>query len=212
MEPTIQEQRSSDRVVPHHATVKISGLDSAPVTAIVLDESFGGIGVAAPVRIEPGTEIEVELSIEMGGIRSLALVRHAKPLPSGCRLGLEWKARSLSRHIRDLLSADEENLRNNRLLRILPGGITVMWRLFEAERWLHLIVAADRLRQEAAACQCPELRPAIDAFQKQVNEAMDLNDDEQITATVRRAMDVMIRECVRSTSASANQDIRNYDL
>jgi len=198
MDSTIQNKRSNERIASDRGTVKIFGLGEGTLNAAVLDESFGGIGIATPFHIKPGTELDVELSVELGGIRNIALVRHAIALPSGCRIGLEWRASALSRHFRELLSADESNEVNNRLSRILPGGLSVMWKLFEARRWLHLLVAADRLRKEAAACHCYGLGTPVDHFQNIVRESMELSNHDEISDIARDALETLIRECVRA--------------
>jgi hypothetical protein len=190
--------RSSDRVSPSKSTVALHGLRPEPVPAIVIDESFGGIGVAAPFRIEPGREIDIELSVEMGGIRSTALVRYATKLPSGCRLGLEWKAQALSRGLRDLLTTDTSSKENLQLVRILPGGLSVMWKLFESQRWEQLLASADRLRKEAAACRAQSLSEPIDRFQHGIREAMEAEEGVDANSAIENELNTLISKCIET--------------
>ena len=176
----------------------ISGLSSSEeIPAIVLNESFGGLGVAAPVKIEPGREIDVELCVEMGGIRNVAFVRHASSLPSGCRLGLEWKAQAVSRCLRDLLRAEKASKKHHQLVRILPGGLSVMWKLCEAERWEQLIDSADRLRKEGAACQVHELSAPIERFQSKVRNAIETSTANEV---VEDELNRLIKKCIEVIS------------
>lgn len=199
MASTLENQRKTERVPPEQPNLMIFGLGPHPIPAVVLDESFGGLGIAAPVKIEAGAEIDIKMSDGMGGIRTVALVRHAKPLPSGTRVGLEWKAMALSRCLRDLLSAQKTSKKHQSLSRILPGGLSVMWKLFEGGRWEHLIDGADRLRKESAACNVQELSAPIERFQATVRDAMK-DESKDPREAVRLALDGLILKCVQTIS------------
>lgn len=172
MNTTVDNSRTAERVASN-STVMIHGLPTGTVPAIVIDESFGGLGVAAPIQFEAGQAADVELTIDMDGVRNTAIVRHVSALPSGCRLGLEWKAQAVSRCLRDLLKAEKSSQNHQQLVRILPGGLSMMWKLYEAERWPQLLNSADRLRKEAAACSVNELSAPIERFHTKVGEAVD---------------------------------------
>ena len=198
--PALSNQRTTGRVSSSTATVMIHGLSKEAIPAIVLDESFGGLGVAAPLHFDSGTEVDIELSVEMGGIRSVALVRHCTALPSGCRLGLEWKAQALSRCLRDLLAVGSSAQKHQSLVRILPGGLSVMWKLFEAGKWAHLVDSADRLRKEAAACRVNELSAPIEQFQAGVLAAIDANDSENASIAIKTELNKLITKCIETIS------------
>lgn len=199
MASTLENQRKTERVPPEQPNLMIFGMGPHPIPAVVLDESFGGLGIAAPIKIEAGAEIDVKMSDQMGGIRTVALVRHAKPLPSGTRAGLEWKAMALSRCLRDLLNAQKSSKKHKSLSRILPGGLSVMWKLFEGGRWEHLLDGADRLRKEAAACDVQELSAPIERFQKSVRSAVD-DEANDTREAVRKSLDSLILKCVQTIS------------
>lgn len=196
MARNVPNQRATGRVQPNKPRVRIHGLQEQSVPAVVLDESFGGLGIAAPVsRIEEGAELDVELSIDSSGVRSLAVVRHQASLPSGSRLGIEWKAQALSRQLRDLLIADSRDA-NHSLARILPGGLSTMWKLFEASRWQHLIASADRLKKESAAAQTTSLLRPIEQFQLAVHQHLGHEADAAAVSAVRAELDELIEQCI----------------
>ena len=186
--------RTAERV-GSDSTVMLYGLGPAKSPAIVIDESFGGLGVATPLKLgveQTGTEI----SVDMTGVQNKAVVRHVSMLPSGCRLGLEWKAQAVSRCLRDLLKAEQTSVEHQQLARILPGGLSMMWKLCEAERWTHLLNSADRLRKEAAACQVHELSAPIERFQSKVREAADAQDSTEARQLVELELNRLIETCL----------------
>lgn len=201
MDTSTLNNRSTERVQPRTQTVVLHGLVEGPVPAIVIDESFGGLGVAAPVHLNTGSEVDIELCVEMGGIRSNAIVRHSVALPSGCRLGIEWKAQALSRCLRDLLSVESTSEKLQPLVRILPGGLSVMWKLFEAQRFSQLLHSADRLRKEAAACGVTELSGPIEKFQCSVREVLDGNNDDDASDIIEQELNTLIRKCIDTITA-----------
>lgn len=197
MESTLTNQRSSGRVLPKLPQVRLYGLRASPVPAVVLDESFGGLGIAAPIDfLEPASEIDVELAFDSGVVRSLAVVRHAAALPSGCRLGIEWKAQALSRKLRDLIDVPPHGaLQPHPLARILPGGLSMMWKLFEAGRWQHLIDSGERLKKETAAAQVITLLGPIEQFQQAVALHTDSAGEVDVPE-IRRALELLIERCI----------------
>ena len=175
----------------------------------MLDESFGGIGIAMPTFVEIGTEVDIEVA----GLRSWAIVRNVKLLPSGCRLGLEWKAQALSRRLRELISCGEQlsDLEDElqRLARILPGGLSMLWKLFEAGRWPQLVQSAERLKKEAAICNVTELTAPIERLQECLRgpiaaEAGDDIDRGAIQDAVNRLIDKCVEVCVSRVQCVAD--------
>ena len=191
------DKRASERLMPTQATVVVSGKEMQPVQARLLDESFGGIGVLVPPGISLSGEVDVELSQAQGGIRCVAFVRNIRPTDEGGRVGLEWKAQALSRGLRRLLQADKSSQRHKSLGRILPGGLSVMWKLYEDGKWQHIIDSADRLRKEAAACEVHELREPIDAFQSRLRTEIE-SAGEEMNKIVRLELDRLIATCIRA--------------
>ena len=195
MDTTAADNRNTNRMPPSQSSVLLHGLREGPVPAAVIDESFGGIGVAAPVKLNEGIGIGIELTVQMDTVQSSAIVRHVVELPSGCRLGLEWKAQALSRCLRNLLVAKKTAHRYQPLVRILPGGLSLMWKLLEAGRWQHLVDGSDRLRKEAAACGVTEMSGPIDRFQKAIREAIDIRSGD-VAAIAETELNSLIDRCV----------------
>lgn len=197
-------QRATARVAPSENTfVTLFGREIEPIKVRLLDESFGGIGVLVPSHITLGKEVDIELSQALGGIRSVALVRHIRETEDGNRVGLEWKALALSRYLRDVLYVGESSKRHRSLCRILPGGLSVMWKLYEGGRWPNLIDSADRLRAEAANCRLEELCLSIDEFKRGIFAAIQSQATRQkadISETVRAELDSLILKCIQAIS------------
>ena len=195
----VENQRGTERVPPAQSVVTISGQGLAePIEVSVLDESFGGLGILVPAEVKLGKEVDVELSKAMGGVRSVALVRHIRPSANGDRIGLEWKALALSRCLRDLLQAQQSSDKHKSLARLLPGGLSVMWKLYEGGRWEQTLQSAQRLKKEAAGCQVHDLSEPIEQFDKAVRAAMD--SGEKPKETVRLELDRLILRCIRVIS------------
>jgi len=178
---------------PTRDKATVHGLTPEPVLAAVIDESFGGLGIAVPVKLQPGQGVDVELTIEYGGVSCVALVRHVAVLPSGARLGLEWKAQALSRCLRELLKVETQV--NQELGRVLPGGLSMMWKLFEAERWEFLLDNSDRLRREVSSCGVHELTQLITQFQTVVQAMIDNPSEDKLP--VEDALNSLISQCIK---------------
>lgn len=202
MEPAVEiaDLRATHRVAPSQPTVTIFGNGIKPIQVQLLDESFGGIGVLVAEHVKLGKEVDVELSQALGGIRSVALVRNIQPSTDGNRVGLEWKALALSRYINDVLQAGKTSNKHRSLSRILPGGLSVMWKLYEGGRWEHILESADRLGEEATEGSVAELTPAISEFKRQVSDALATKDANLIREKVRVELDKLILKCIRVIS------------
>ena len=195
VEADLDDMRQLGRVPARPSQITINGLGNGAITAVVIDESFGGIGVLAPVQIAVGTEVDCTLSPEQGGIRAIAYVRNMTPQSEGARIGLEWKAQAISRNLRVLLTAKgvPDHLRS--LVRVLPGGISIMWKFFEAEEWQQLLVSANRLGKESAACYVHALIEPIDEFREVLRHAIG-NELPDIKERVEAALTKLINECI----------------
>jgi hypothetical protein len=202
MEPAVDlaDMRATHRVAPSQPTVTIFGNGIKPIQVRLLDESFGGIGVLVPDHVTLGKEVDVELSQALGGIRSVALVRNIQPTNDGSRVGLEWKALALSRYLNDVLQAGKVSRKHGSLSRILPGGLSVMWKLYEGGRWEHILDSADRLGEEAQEGNASELLGSIADFKSEVSSAIETKNNNQIREKVRLALDKLILKCIRVIS------------
>ena len=197
METAADNARSSGRVEPTRNQAIVHGLTAEPVTANVIDESFGGIGIEIPVKLNQGDDVDIAVNVEYGGVTCIALVRHISAMDDGTKMGLEWKAQALSRCLREILSADTQV--NRDLTRILPGGLSMMWKLFEARRWEFLLDSADRLRREVASAGIQELSQPITEFQEAVQSVIDVPSAES-SNQVCNALNGLIGHCVRLVS------------
>ena len=56
---------------------------------------------------------------------------------------------------------------------MLPGGLSMMWKLFEAGRYHHLVDSAERLKKEAITADASELTTPIGRFQDRVTEVTE---------------------------------------
>lgn len=195
VEADLDNRRQLGRVPARPSHVTINGLANGTVTAVVLDESFGGIGVLSPVEVPVGSEVDCTLSSEQGGIRAVAYVRNVTPQSEGARIGLEWKAQALSRNLRLLLSAKDVPDRLQALVRVLPGGISIMWKLFEAQEWQQLLFSSERLRKESAACYVHSLIEPIEEFQEVLRQSIE-KELPDIKKRVETALTKLINQCI----------------
>ena len=70
-----------------------------------------------------------------------------------------------------------------------------MWKLFEADRWEHVLASADRLRKESAACNVNELSVPIEQFQSAIRDKLD-DQSANTKEVVRSELDRLILKCV----------------
>ena len=132
----------------------------------------------------------------------------------GCRLGLEWKAAGLARKARRAERYPDTSDRNrfaevsterSQFVRLIPGGLYMMWRMFESERWYELGETAHRLGREASACKVKHLK-------YHVHQLQDSLAQQKPKPHIRAALDRLIDECVRlvgdaaGTSSSAGSN------
>ena len=194
----LDTRRTADRIPPSQTKVAIYGLGDQPSPAAVLDESFAGLGVAVPIHMASSTQfVGMQVVIDYNGVRSWGEVRHASALPSGCRLGIEWKAEALSRSLRQLM-VSKTSWANHALARILPSGLSNMWKLFEANEWDRLMQASERLRKESFGCDLVPLTDVIDEFRTNVNEALLTNDS--VAGKVELALNNLILGCMHAVN------------
>ena len=80
MDTQAANARTSDRMNPTRDKATVYGLTPEPVLAAVIHESFGGLGIAVPVKLQPGQGIDVELTIDYGGVSCVCLL-YTSPSP-----------------------------------------------------------------------------------------------------------------------------------
>ena len=200
MGTSVEELRNANRLDPTKDTAIVHDLLKRPVTAVVVDESFGGIGIAVPIKLSSDADkqhlVDREITVEYGGVKCVAVVRHVARMVSGCRLGLEWKAQALSRVLRDLLSVKADS--NQELVRVLPGGLSLMWKLYEAGHWPMLKENAARLRKQVRNCGADQLLESIEEFFVTVSQvAQDASmDAQEAKDQIHAALNQMISECI----------------
>ena len=202
MESVELNSRHGNRMSPTHDNAMVHGLTPTPIPVAVIDESFGGIGIAVPLKLT-GDDARKELTgreltVEYSGVSCTAVIRHVKSMQSGCRLGLEWKAQALSRCLRDLLKL-QPNV-GEELSRILPGGLSMMWKMYEAGRWHVMAENASRLLRQIAAYDIDTLVQPIELFSATLERVCAAPDDESSKETVHDALNELIQECIRVIS------------
>lgn len=205
MQSTETDSRHSHRMNPTQQTALIHGLTPTPTLAAVIDESFGGIGIAVPLKLAPDAGKrdweDLKLTVEYAGVTCSAVIRHVEMIESGCRLGLEWKAQALSRCLRDLLdllpNADQD------LRQMLPGGLSMMWKLYEAERWDVMHESAGRLLRQISKSDNAEFVEAIVQFKQVMQETSEslTTTKESPKERVHTALDILVCDCLQALAA-----------
>ncbi len=158
----------------------------------VVDESFGGIGLrfADCPGLRPGQEVEISYN----GVETCAVVRHSRREGhDGYRIGLQWKAEYLANEVRELnikrtSRGDESPI--DSFVQMLPGGIVMMWKFFEAGKSLELMETTGRLQREGRHCGIQSLNTFVDRVQTVLADA-------EPRKVVREALCSLIDECMR---------------
>lgn len=202
METVEINSRHGSRMEPTQNDALLHGLLPTAVPVAVIDESFGGIGVAVPLKLASEDSAERlsgrEITVEYTGVSNTAVIRHVARLEAGCRLGLEWKAQALSRYLRDLLKL-QPNV-GEELTRFLPGGLSMMWKLYEAERWFVMRENADRLLRQIGTVKIDALIEPIERFRDAIRVACERAETQSPAQDVRQALDCLIQECIEVIS------------
>ena len=202
MESVEVNSRTSHRMSPTHDTAVIHGLTPSPIPAAVVDESFGGIGIAIPVKLADDAQQQdwedLELTVEYAGVACTAVIRHVESMQSGCRIGLEWKAQALSRCLRDLLRL-LPNV-SQELSQILPGGFSMMWKMYEAGRWGIILESAERLSRQISRSENPLLVESIVRFKDIMQHVCESEEQASLKERVQTALDTLIRDCIQALS------------
>lgn len=164
----------------------------------VVDESFGGIGLRFDTSLQFTAEQEFEVSYN--GVQLWAVVRHVTEDDAGRhRVGLEWKASGLSRAARQTIEDDRDDVELSKFKETLPGGLYMMWRLFECGEWFQLGEKADKLRRLASRCEFAE---TLSNRVRRLQAAVELPDPKESS---RKALLSLIEECVRVTGGNCDE-------
>jgi hypothetical protein len=184
--------RRATRVPSELKHVTLFSDSNESLSGQVIDESCGGIGLR--FEVAPDLQLEQEVEVSYDGVETYAVVRHSgSDGQGGYRIGLQWKAHLLAREARDLQqnwashSGDSEM---DSFIHMLPGGIFMMWKFFEAGKSLDLLETTERLQSEARHCGIDSLASHV----KQVQTVVSANEPKQV---IRKALCSMIEECIQ---------------
>lgn len=168
------------------------------IVAAVLDESFGGIGVSVPGHhcVELGQDIELTYN----GVRMWAKVQNILTTEQGdSRWGLAWKAVGIAARARTVcdptrlkLLSDPAQRNLARFVDMLPGGLYMMWNLFEHAKWRELDEAAERLAQSGRRCGLTSLMQPVDSLRKAMRTGVRLGE-------LRQKLDDLLEHCLEGT-------------
>ena len=201
----VRVQRRSQRIKSNYERVLFVNDAGEVVRGSVFDESFGGIGLEF-TEVMP-VPIGVELQIGYNGLQLTGLVRHVSITDTdGCRIGIQWKADGLADQARKIVSTYEQAAATEesrdpaveqrlRFLRLLPGGLHMMWKLFENGKWLELATTSERLAREASRYGIRSVRPVVDALQDAVARSVD-------AASMRPLLEKVVDRCLEACQAN----------
>ena len=167
-EPTVQSaetesnQRNSVRFESKLKVIPMRDRYGERCDAIVLNESFGGLGLEVDVRHASSVGSEVEL--DYNGTKMWARIQNCRPTEDGrVRLGMAWKAVSIATEARKVCESaasrvddqkkgppDPEHLMS--FIKMLPGGLYQIWNLLERNKWHELDEAVERVACSARRC------------------------------------------------------------
>lgn len=165
-----RDQRNFERVQPENSEATVWLEYGESLTVSVLNEGFGGVGVHSRIYVDTGEELEIDYS----GVRVWAMVRHASPADEAYHLGLEWKAEGVARRLRNTIEqAAWDGIFLNSFVRMLPGGLSMMWKLFERGKWTQLSGFLERMRREAALCGVDGLTDSAMRLQSEIDATLD---------------------------------------
>ena len=203
----IAGQRVNSRIAGEPCPVQFHDKQLGMVPGVVLDESFGGLGLMFTERVR--LNVDENIQIAHNGVRAWAVVRHiAVSNVLTCRVGLEWKAAALSRRARAAMSRgalqptndSREAKRRARFLSLIPGGVNVLWKLFDAGNWPALVNSLERLRRESSACAIEELN----VLAGEVESLIEGNANSQ---HIRPALDALVEYCLHLVEMAAIESI-----
>jgi len=178
------ERRQWGRFVVDVGKLVVSVAPSDQRSAKVLDESFGGIGVVLDDAsgLEPG----LDLSLNYEGVLMRGTVRSVWPHAGGrYRVGIEWAPSQLH----DLEGHDGKTQ--------IQGRLRILFRMWEAGRWIEMARAVACLKREAEALH---LEPVV----RHAAALLDLLDQTPLPTTTPQPLIALVNACLNAEEESAN--------
>ena len=192
--------RRNERFTGTGGKVTLETNDGQRFTGIVVNESFGGAGIVFENDVPVTQRSEIEVTYH--GVPASAIVRHVSAFAKGgCMIGVHWKASVIAeqtRELKELCERRDLQLPDPllRFIDLIPGGVQLMMRLHENERWAELSEAIDRLAGDAAAAGIRRTDECLTVLTKLLEEAPDKPE-------LRKALDELISQFIQKTTEVA---------
>ena len=174
--------------------------DGRACDGIVVNESFGGVGIvfSEDLQLERAREIEVAYH----GTPAMAIVRHVTAFSrGGCMVGLHWKSSATQKRVAELTELNNRRElslpdRLSRFIELLPGGVQLLWSLHASGRWTELAEAVNRLSQDANAARVGGTEECLEVL-------MQLMEDSPQPKQVQETLERLVNEIVERTTRVA---------
>lgn len=187
--------------------VAVMHSNGTQLKGVVVDESFGGVGLLVESSI--AVDVGVELKIVIDGAILPSIVRNVTRKADGsCRIGLQWpktERKGTSTRTRNSASrsaaspeatenpAVENHTENpaarQAFLAEIPSGVFKLSTFFEAGNWGSLRKSLERLAVQSEQQGAPELAAPI----AQILKGLDLRSDRNSLA---QSFDLLIESCL----------------
>ena len=193
-------QRRNERFTGTGGSVTFQTNDGQRYTGIVVNESFGGAGIVFEEELPVTHHAEIEMTYH--GVPASAVVRHVSAFAKGgCMIGVHWKASVIAEQTRELKElCDRRDLQLPdpllRFIDLIPGGVHLMLRLNENERWAELSEAVDRLASDAAAAGINGTDECLTVLTQLLEDAPDQQE-------LRKALDELISRFIQKITQVA---------
>ncbi len=194
--------RRAQRIADTGKPVVIQPAGRGAVHGQSIDEAYGGIGVL--VAQQPNLVAGQEADVLYNGKRMTAVVRHVHPSGyDGHRIGLAWKGTVLSQRARAALKLRRKQGRvgSNKafemLVRSVPGGVQMMWSLYESENYVELGEATERIAKQGRAAGIGGLTPLAEEVTSVIAEQASYQE-------IGGALDELINGCIAIVEGSAD--------
>lgn len=123
--------------------------------------------------------------------------------PETIRCGIAWKAVGIASRARRIcdpmrakLMSDPAQRSLARFVDMLPGGLYMMWNLFENAKWVELDEAIERLVQSRKRCGLTSLAQPVKSLRKSLRSGVRLKD-------LRQQLDDLVSFCLDATASLA---------
>lgn len=198
-EPEVaREMRETVRFESKLRDITVRDEDGKQFSAEVLDESFGGLGLR--IGTKQPVEVGAELELTYNGVRMWAKLQNIAPAVDGSeRWGMAWKAVGIASRARRICepvhvhdSSDPAKKHLARFVDMLPGGLYMMWNLFEHAKWRELDEAADRLAGSAKRCGLQSIGKPVELLRHALRKGVRLGE-------LRKLLDELVEFCLDET-------------